>query len=194
MPSRSVPSLKYATRREVVERIALSYHQASLAQKTLLLDTVVAVTGYACKYAIGLLNRVPEGKRTIQRRRMPRYGPEVQQALLEAWKAARHICARRLIPYLPTLVAALERHGHLQLSQQSRSHLLAMSVTTAERCLRTCRKPAPGGLASRRLDPCSKNRSPFARSSSGMRPSQDFWKETWWAIMVGTRRDAFYTP
>jgi hypothetical protein len=44
MLSRSVPSLKYATRREVVERIALSYHQASLAQKTLLLDTVVAVT------------------------------------------------------------------------------------------------------------------------------------------------------
>ncbi len=45
MSSRSVPSLKYATRREVVEQFAPSYHQASLAQKTLLLDTVVAVTG-----------------------------------------------------------------------------------------------------------------------------------------------------
>jgi hypothetical protein len=46
MSSRSALSLRYATRREVVEQMAPSYHQASSAQKTLLLDTVVAVTGY----------------------------------------------------------------------------------------------------------------------------------------------------
>lgn len=88
MSSRSVPSLRYAARRQVIGRIAVSYHQASSAQKTLLLDTVVAVTGYACKYAIALLNQTPENKSMIQRRRLPRYGQEVQQALVEAWKAA----------------------------------------------------------------------------------------------------------
>jgi hypothetical protein len=64
------------------------------------------MTGYARKYAIRLLNQTPEGKRTIQRPRQPRYGSVVQHALVEAWKAARHICAKRLIPFLPTLVSA----------------------------------------------------------------------------------------
>jgi len=45
-----------------------------------------------CWYAIRLLNQAPQGKRTIQRRRQPRYDQEVRQALVEAWKAARHIC------------------------------------------------------------------------------------------------------
>jgi hypothetical protein len=88
MSLRAAPSLSYAARREVVERMALRYQQARLSQKTVLLDTVVAVTGYARKYAIGLLNQIPQGKRTIQRRRLPRYGPEVQQALAQAWKTA----------------------------------------------------------------------------------------------------------
>ncbi len=155
--SRPAPSLKYQDRRQMIERVAPCYHEASLAQKTMLLDTVVAVTGYARKYAIGLLNRAPEGKRTIQRRRFPRYDPEVLQALLEAWKAARHICPKRLIPYLPTLLAALERHGHLHLSQESRSHLLSMSAATAERLLRSHRKPVPRGLSTTKAGPLLKD-------------------------------------
>jgi len=47
MSSRSVPSLRYDARREAVERMAPSYQQASQAQKTLLLNLAVAVTGYA---------------------------------------------------------------------------------------------------------------------------------------------------
>ncbi|GAC1641567.1 MAG: hypothetical protein NVS4B9_33930 [Ktedonobacteraceae bacterium] len=35
------------------------------------------------------------------RRRLPRYGQEVQHMLVETWKAAKHICAKRLIPFLP---------------------------------------------------------------------------------------------
>jgi hypothetical protein len=47
--SRPATSLSYAARREVIERVGPSYREASLAQKTLLLDMVVAVTGYARK-------------------------------------------------------------------------------------------------------------------------------------------------
>lgn len=36
-----------------------------------------------------------------QQTRLPHYGPEVQQALLLAWKAANQVCAKRLIPFLP---------------------------------------------------------------------------------------------
>ena len=87
MPSDAELSVSYATRREVIERMAARYQQAKPAQKTLLLDTVVATTGYARKYAIGLLNRAPEGKHALERRRLPHSGAEVQQALLEACKA-----------------------------------------------------------------------------------------------------------
>ncbi len=145
--SRPFPSIDYQSRREVIERMAPRYREASLAQKALLLDTVIAVTGYARKYAIGLLNQESEGQYTIQRRRLPRYGEDVQQALVEAWKATRSICASRLIPFLPTLVTSLERHGHLHLTEESRSQLLAMSSRTAERVLRAQRKSVAGGLA-----------------------------------------------
>jgi hypothetical protein len=42
---------------------------------------------------------------------------------------------------LLSLVATLERQGHLQFSEEERGQLLAMSVSTAERYLRTQRKP-----------------------------------------------------
>jgi len=48
---------------EMIERVVPNSREASSAQKTLLLDTVVAVTGYARKYAIGLLNQAQVGKR-----------------------------------------------------------------------------------------------------------------------------------
>ena len=42
--SRPATSLSYASRHEVIERVGSCYREASSAQKTLLLDTVVAVT------------------------------------------------------------------------------------------------------------------------------------------------------
>jgi len=92
--------------------------------KEVILDEFVAATGYARKYAIRLLNHPVNLKLTIERPRPPRYGAEVQQALHLTWTAANHICAKRLMPFLPTLVESLERHGHLQLSELCRNQLL----------------------------------------------------------------------
>ena len=161
MSSRPLTSLSYASRREVVERVAPAYRKASCAQKTLLLDTVMTMTGYARKYAIRLLNQAPEGKRVIQRQRLPRYGPQVQYALVLAWEASRYICAKRLIPFLPTCVAALEHHGHLQLTEESRSQLLQISTSTAERFLHSQRKPAPRGLSTTQAGPLLKHQIPI---------------------------------
>jgi len=85
-------------------QIAPRYKEASPALKTVILDEFVAATGYARKYAIRLLSQPVAPKLTIERPRPPHYGPEVQQALHLAWTAANHICAKRLIPFLPTLV------------------------------------------------------------------------------------------
>ena len=45
------------------------------------------------------------------------------------------------------MVALLEGQGYLQLTEEERSQLLAMSVSTAERLLRTQRKPCLHGLS-----------------------------------------------
>ena len=161
MSSNSLTTLSYAARRELIERAAPLYREASLAQKGLLLDRMVAMTGYARKYAIHLLNHAPAGKRTIHRRRQPRYGQEVQHVFFLAWKAAKYICAKRLIPFLPTLVAALERHGYLQLSEENRRLLLTMSTTTAERLLRPHRPSGPRGLCTTQAGPLLKHHIPI---------------------------------
>src|SRR5258708_39826753 len=115
--------------------------------KEVILDEFVAATGYARKYAIRLLNHPANLKLTITRPRPPRYGPEVQQALHLAWTAANHICAKRLVPFLPTLVTSLEQHGHLHLSEPCRPQLLSMSPATADRLLRPYRKQERHGLS-----------------------------------------------
>lgn len=138
-------SLSMQARWEVIQHLAPRYQQASRAQKTHLLNGCVSVTGYARKYALQLLNHPEEARSQPQRSCL--YGEDVLNALLAAWTAANHICAERLIPFLPTLLEALERHGHLHLSQKDRTQLLAMSVATADRFLRAQPKPQPRGLS-----------------------------------------------
>jgi site-specific recombinase XerD len=126
-----------------------------------LLDRFVEITGYARKSAIRLLNHPSPSSGLIQRSRLPLYGPEVQQALFLAWKAADYICAKRLVPFLPTLVPSLERHGHLQISEAHRGELLTMSSATAERLLRTQRKPRPHGISTTKAGTLLKHHIPI---------------------------------
>jgi len=53
-------------------------------------------------------------------------------------KAANRICAKRLVPFLPTLVESLEHHGHLHLSPEVRTQLLALSSAVAELSASNC--------------------------------------------------------
>jgi len=137
----------FQTRRALLRSLVPRYQQASPAQKTLLLDAFVEWTGYTRKHAIRLLNHGAYDQQAIQRHRLPQYRQEVQQALFLAWKAAHYVCAKRLLPSLPTLVTLLERHGHLHLTEEERRQVLAISVSTAERYLRTQRKPRLQGLS-----------------------------------------------
>jgi len=153
--------LSYRAKRELLVQIAPRYREASSALKEVILDEFVAATGYARKYAIRLLNHPVDLKLTIERPRAPRYGSEVQQALHLTWTAANHICAKRLIPFLPTLVESLERHGHLQLSEESRNQLLSMSPATADRMLRPYRKQERRGISTTRSGTLLKKQIPI---------------------------------
>jgi hypothetical protein len=163
-------SLSYQARRALLQQTVPQYREASPSQKRTLLDAFVAATGYHRTYARWLLNHADEVQQTLQRPRPPQYGPEVQHALFLVWHAANHICAKRLIPFLPTLVEALERHEHLQITEECRKQLLSMSATTADRLLSSQRKQSQHGLSTTRAGTLLKQQIPI-------RTFQE-WKET----------------
>jgi hypothetical protein len=122
----------------------------------------LAATGYDRKYALRLLAHPPSTPRPIRRPRTPRYGPAVQEALATAWAAANFICGKRLVPFLPTLVASLEQHGHLALSEEVRAQLLALSPATADRTLRRWRQAEhPRGVGTTKRGPLLKHQVPI---------------------------------
>jgi len=153
--------MSYRAKRELLLQIAPRYREASSALKEFILDEFVAATGYARKYAIRLLNHPADLQLTITRPRAPYYGPEVQQALHLAWTAANHICAKRLVPFLPTLIASLEQHGHLHLSEGHRAQVLSMSPATADRLLQPYRKQERHGTATTRSGTLLKKQIPI---------------------------------
>ena len=116
--------MRFQAKRELLAQVAPRYRDAPAAQKSVILDEFVAATGYARKYAIRLLAApVPAPVAPITRPRGPRYGPAVQEALRVAGEAANFLCGKRLVPFLPTFVASLERHGHLHLTDEVRAQL-----------------------------------------------------------------------
>jgi Integrase core domain len=153
--------LSYQARREVLQQAAPQYREASSSQKRTLLDTFVATTGYHRTYARWLLNHVGEVRQTHGRSQLRKYGPDVQHALFLVWHAANRICAKRLMPFLPTLVEALERHEHLHLSEECRNQLLSMSAATADRLLRSQHKQGQRGLSTTRAGTLLKQQIPI---------------------------------
>lgn len=102
------------------------------------------------RYGKWVLTHPNEGKASSCSSRARRYGPDVQQALVTVWNAANRICSKRLIPFLPTLVEALERHGQIQLTPACRDQLLAISAATADRLLRPVRAQRVRGISTTR--------------------------------------------
>src|SRR5438874_5431756 len=150
------------TRRALLQHLLPQYREAStIKRKSKLLDAFTAATGYNRKYAMGLLNHAQGVQPTLQRSRPRQYGPDVQHALFLVWHAANRICAKRLIPFLPTLLEALERHEHLQISEECRKQLLSMSAATADRLLSSQRKQSQRGLSNTRAGTLLKQQIPI---------------------------------
>jgi hypothetical protein len=163
-------SLSFQARWEVLHQMAPQYLQASPSQKRALLDAFIATTGYVRKYARWLLNHAEEAQQTLQRPRPRKSGPEVQHALFLVWHAANRICTKRLIPFLPTFIEALERHEHLHLTEECRRQLLSMSAATADRLLRSQRTLGQRGVSTTRAGTLLKQKIPIRTFEE--------WKET----------------
>lgn len=129
---------------ELAVAIAPRYAVANRGQKSQLLDEFVAASGYNRKYAIALLQRPPcaQLKKKSARQRHKLYDKEVGTALIRLWSIANGICAKRLVPFLPELVAALERAGEMTLDPAVKPKVLAVSAATVDRILKQTRQGA----------------------------------------------------
>lgn len=154
-------TLGFQTKRELLLQMVSRYREASVSQKGALLDEIAATTGYARRYAMWLLNHPQQMLQPPRRRRQRTFGPEVQHALFLAWQAANQICTKRLMPFLPTLIEALERQGHLHLTDACRTQLLSMSAATADRLLRPQRGRGVHGISTTRAGTLLKQQIPI---------------------------------
>ncbi len=60
------------------------------------------------------------------------------------WEAANRVCSKRLVPFLPEMVEAMERHGHLKLSAEVKERLLGISPASVDRILGPVRQAGQG--------------------------------------------------
>jgi len=138
------------TRKELLFHILKRYKRANWINKSQILDELVATTGYRRKYAIHLLNLKDKQVPTNKSKRKPntkKYNEDAKQALITIWCAANCICSKRLVPFIPELLAALERFGHISLPLDVRNLLLKISPATVDRLLETTRKESRKGLS-----------------------------------------------
>ena len=126
-------------RHEYAAALRARYHMARKQERGRLLDEFCRTTGYHRKAAVRLL-RQPAARRARRRGRPRRYGPELLPVVTHLWELSDRACGKLLAPVLPTLVAALERHGELRLAPALRPPLFSLSPATLDRLLRPVRR------------------------------------------------------
>jgi len=125
--------------REYAASLRPRYRLASRRDKSRLLDEFCRVTNRDRKVAIRLLRHPP--KRARRRPGRPRrYLSFLRPALEQVWEASDHLCSKRLAPFLPELIEALERHDEVVLSAEQRTALLRISPATIDRLLHPVRR------------------------------------------------------
>lgn len=149
-----------ARRTEAILSARNRYAELERADKSRLVDELVTVTGYHRKSVLRLLrSREPEPNSLdrersadgrLNRPRPRLYGTEVVDALVVLWEASDRLCGKRLHALLPTLVPALERHGHLSLEPAIREKVLQVSAATIDRLLQPTRAEVGGERPRRR--------------------------------------------
>ncbi len=116
--------LSNSARRELLEALRQRYRGAARSEKSRILDEFVSVTGYHRKHAVRLLRGSGSPAASGGRPGNVRYGDEVQDALIVLWEASDRMRGKRLHVLLPSLVEAMERHGHLAFPNRIRAEIV----------------------------------------------------------------------
>ena len=129
--------------KEYLDAIWDQINHGDRMEKCRILDEAVQVTGLHRKALIRALRTPTRLTAGGKAGRPKRYGLEAAMALKTLWEASDRVCAKRLQPFLPELLADLERHGELVLEQDVRNHVSSMSAATNDRLL----GPTPSGAS-----------------------------------------------
>jgi predicted DNA-binding transcriptional regulator AlpA len=162
------------TAHEYAAALRPRYRAARRRDKKRILDEFCQTTGWHRKAAIRLLNAGSQ-PRPVRRGRPRRYGPEVVEPLQMIWEVGDRMCGKLLKAAMPHLLHALERHGELNLRDETRELLLSMSASTIDRMLRRRRR--------RLSDLLPKHKAPAAASLKSEVPVRT-WSE-WQGVTVG---------
>jgi len=130
------------TRTELIEALGQRYRVAEKRQKTRILDEFVAVAGCHRKHAIRMLKGCDDSARKSAAAGRRIYDEAVREALILVWETADRICGKRLKAVLPSLINAMEHHGHLALDPGVRERVLSVSAATIDRLLIPVRETA----------------------------------------------------
>ena len=124
---------------EYAEAVRRCFLTASKQERAMILDEFCQNSGYNRRSAIRLFRRRPKDP-PAGRGRPRQFGWEVVSGLKAVWETADHICSKPLAPFLPELVAVLEREGELRVSPEVRAQLLRLSASSVDRLLKPFRQ------------------------------------------------------
>ena len=118
------------------------YDKAGREGKARLLDEMQAMTGLHRKHLIARMNGSDLQRHERNRERSRVYGPEVEQVVHLVADTLDWIGADRLQPGLVTTAEHLARFGHLTLTEELRSQLQEVSISTVRRIMARIGRPA----------------------------------------------------
>lgn len=155
--------MSLSARREMLLGVRERYLSAKRPERTKILDGFVAATGYDRKYAVVLLRKkgtIQEGKTIKPKARLGAqiYDDQFRHVLIKIWNTANQVCSKRLVPFIPDLVVAMERHGHLRVSEELRRKLMTVSAATVDRILQPERSRQSLGLSQTKAGTLLKNK------------------------------------
>lgn len=130
--------LSVSERQAVIRELAGRYRRACKRDRSRFIDQVQTLCGYNRSYAARALRTAPARRPAVPRPgrgRKPTYGPAAKAALIQCWAILNFPTGKRLQPFLPDLVAQLERHQELTLEPTIRQQLLSMSAASIDRFL-----------------------------------------------------------
>jgi transposase InsO family protein len=139
-------SLSMSARREITKKHAAEYQRSSKKAKGVMLDRLVATTGWSranARRALTAASRRKGPARAVTRKPRGRtYGYDTLVLLIRVWNLAGRPSGKYLAATMPIWLPRLELHHELdaeRLNDRTRAQLLAVSGATIDRMLKPTR-------------------------------------------------------